>query len=66
MKKKLIIIAAIALAVLPLAFYLWVPGSVPAGQQPLVKLTPASFPQFMAAFDEHMNLPRVILLLSPT
>jgi hypothetical protein len=66
MKKKLIISAAITVVVVLVAFYVWVPGSAPQGQPPLVKLTPGSLSQFASAFDTYSNLPRVVLLLSPT
>jgi hypothetical protein len=65
-KKKLTIIGVIALAVALLAYYVWVPGSTPQGQPPLVKLTPESLSQFTSAFDADPNLPRLVLLLSPT
>lgn len=66
MKKKPIVIGVIALAVVLLAFYVWVPGSTPRGQPPLVKLTANSLSQFTSAFDADPNLPRLVLLLSPT
>lgn len=66
MKKKLIVIAAIVLFLVATALYLWVPGSVPSGQKPLLKLTPANVTQFSKAFDANAKLPRLVLLLSPT
>lgn len=66
MKKKLIVIAAIALFIGAAALYLWAPGSVPPGQKPLLKLMPANISQFSEAFDADGNLPRLVLLLSPT
>lgn len=66
MKKKLVIVAVIALVVLLLAFYLRMPGSAPPNQKPLVVLTPANIAQFTAAFDADVNVPRFVLLLSPT
>jgi len=65
MKKKLIILV-IPLAVVLLAFYVSVPGSAPQGQPPLLKLTASSLSQFTSAFDADPNLPRLVLLLSPT
>jgi hypothetical protein len=65
-KKKLIIIVIIALAVVLLAFYVWAPGSTPQGQPPLGTLTANSLSQFTSAFDADPNLPRLVLLLSPT
>lgn len=66
MKKKLIIIGVIGVAAVLLAFYLWVPGSAPQGQPALVKLTANNFSQFTSAFDADANLPRLVLLVSPT
>ena len=66
MKKRLIVIAVTALAVLMVVFYLWVPGSVPVGQQPLLKLSSPNVNQFQIAFDADADVPRVVLLLSPT
>lgn len=66
MKKGLIVVAAIALLLAALVTYLLLPGSVPQGQKPLTKLTPANLPQFEAAFDAAGSMPRVVLLLSPT
>ena len=66
MKKKFIVVAALALLAAVVAVYLWAPGFVPPGQKPLVRLTPANATRFEAAFDAADRLPRVVLLLSPT
>ena len=66
MRKKLIVISAVTLIVVAAGLYLWVPGSVPRSQKPLVKLTSASPPQFEAVFDAARRMPRLVLLLSPT
>jgi hypothetical protein len=42
------------------------PSSVPAGQRPLLSLSPASLGDFGAAFDAGRAAPRLVLLLSPT
>jgi hypothetical protein len=42
------------------------PGSVPAGQRPLLRLSSASFGEFRTAFDDGAGAPRLVLLLSPT
>lgn len=65
-KKTLVVIGVIALILLAAFFYVRVPGSAPPNQAPLVTLTPANVTQFAASFDVHMDMPRVILLLSPT
>ena len=66
MKKKLTVLGVAALAVLLGARYLWAPGTVPAGQPPLVTLSSANIGQFDAAFDADAAVPRLVLLFSPT
>ncbi|MFZ0334583.1 MAG: hypothetical protein WAN10_08255 [Candidatus Acidiferrales bacterium] len=67
MKKKLIILVVVAAVVLLGAIYfLQGPGIVPAGQQPLTTLTSANVSAFEAAFDAEANLPRLVLVFSPT
>lgn len=66
MKKKLIVIAVLALILVTAAFYLWTPGSAPPNQKPLVTLSPANVNAFEAAFDADADLPHLVLLLSPT
>lgn len=66
MKKKLVVALLVAAVVALLAFYLWMPGKVPADQQPLVTLSSSNIDQFEIAFDGRTDMPRVILLFSPT
>lgn len=66
MKKKLIVAAVVAIVVVLGALYLWMPGQVPADQQPLVSLSSSNIGQFESAFDGGTDMPRVILLFSPT
>lgn len=66
MRKRLIILAVVTIAVLLAATYLWGPGAVPPGQQPLVTLSPANVAQFESAFDADAAVPHLVLLLSPT
>ena len=66
MKKKLIVLSVVAMAVLLGAIYLWGPGTVPAGQQPLVTLSSENVNAFETAFDADADMPRLVLLLSPT
>ena len=66
MKKKLIILGVVAAVVLLTAIYLWGPGTVPPGQQPLATLSSANPNAFETAFDEDIDTPRLVLLLSPT
>jgi len=66
MKKRAALLAATAILVLLAAVYLWGPSSVPPGQEPLVTLGSTNFSEFENAFDLDANVPRVVLLLSPT
>jgi len=67
MKKSLQIAAAGAIALLlAIGWYLWGPAKTPAGQPPLVALTPENFDQFQTQFNEASDNVRVVLLLSPT
>jgi hypothetical protein len=65
-KKKLVVLGGAAVAALLGAIYLWGPGNVPAGQQPMVTLSPAGIQAFEAAFDSDASMPRLVLLVSPT
>ena len=64
-KRRAIFVAAAAVVLLAIA-YLWGPSSVPAGQEPLVTLSDANWGEFAAAFNADPNVPRMVLLLSPT
>jgi hypothetical protein len=67
MKKKLIILGVVvAVVLLATIYFLQEPGVVPAGQQPLTTLASANTGAFQTAFDADANLPRLVLLLSPT
>jgi len=66
MKRRAILIAVGAVVLLCVIAYLWGPSSVPAGQEPLVTLSNANLGEFAAAFDAELNVPRMVLLLSPT
>lgn len=67
MKKKLIILGVVLAAAVLVAIYLLQgPGTVPAGQQPLTTLISANAGAFESAFDADADLPRLVLLLSPT
>jgi hypothetical protein len=60
------VVLVIVLLLLLFARTSWGPSSVPAGQHPLARLSPASFGDFSAAFDTGAAAPRLVLLLSPT
>lgn len=64
--KRAILVAVVAVFVLLVAIYLWGPSSVPRGQQPLVALSAMNFSEFETTFDADADVPRLLLLLSPT
>ena len=66
MKKKAVIVTVVAVTLTLAGVYFWGPSSAPPGQQPLTVLSSANFGQFAAAFDADSNVPRIVLLLSPT
>jgi len=66
MKKRAILIAVAAIVLSFVVAYLWGPSPVPEGQEPLVTLSNANVSEFAAAFDADSNMPRMVLLLSPT
>ena len=66
MKKRVIIVAVVAVALLLAGAYFWVPSSVPSGQDPLTVLSLDNLSEFTAAFDANSDVPRMVLLLSPT
>jgi hypothetical protein len=65
-KKKVIVLAVIAIVLLLAAMHLWGPSSVPRGQEARVALSNANFADFENAFDGNLDTPRLVLLLSPT
>jgi hypothetical protein len=66
MKGRAIFVGIAVLVVLLAAAYLSGPSSVPSGQEPLVTLSKANFTKFEKTFDADSNVPRMVLLLSPT
>lgn len=66
MKRKAAIITIVGVAILVAGAYLWGPSSVPAGQAPLTALAPENLGEFATAFDANPEVPRMVLLLSPT
>lgn len=65
-KNRIIVLVAAVMVVLLAAGYLWGPGASPRGQEPLVSLSDQNFSEFEKAFDEDADVPRLVLLLSPT
>jgi hypothetical protein len=66
MKKRAIVLAVIAVALLAVVVYLWGPSKTPPGQEPVVALSNANFGDFENAFNLDLDTPRLVLLLSPT
>jgi hypothetical protein len=65
-RKRLIGVGVAAVLVLLAALYLWGPGSAPRGQEPVVTLSEDKLGEFEKAFDAGTDVPRLVLLLSPT
>ena len=65
-RKHLTGVGVAAVLVLLTAVYLWGPGSAPRGQQPVVILSEGNLGEFEKAFDAETDVPRLVLLLSPT
>jgi hypothetical protein len=65
-KKRTIFVAVVAVIALLAVVYLWGPSSAPTGQESLVTLSSTNFSEFETAFDGDTNIPRLLLLLSPT
>ena len=65
-KKRVIVLASIAVVLLLVVAYLWGPSSVPPGQKPFVALSNTNFSDFENAFDGNLDTLRLVLLLSPT
>lgn len=61
-----VLIVAVAVALVCLAWLEWAPRRTPAGQPPLTILKPDSLPAFRAAFNASAGEVRILLMLSPT
>lgn len=66
MKNRAIALTVAAILALFVTAYLWGPSTAPLGQEPLVELSSANFDRFQKAFDGDSDVPRLVLLLSPT
>jgi hypothetical protein len=66
MKKSLYVLAVVFVGLLALGWHFHGGEKVPAGQPPLLSLTPANFDQLRAAFNDASGDVRIVLLLSPT
>ena len=51
---------------LAVAYYNYAPRETPAGQPPLVLLSPQNFSEFQKQFNDSAASVRVVTLLSPT
>jgi hypothetical protein len=65
-RKRLIGVGVAAILLLLAAVYLWSPGSAPRGQDAVVTLSEGNLGEFEKAFDGETDVPRLVLLLSPT
>ena len=65
-RSRKLILLVIAAAFGAVFYYLYAGTTVPAGQPPLVRLTPANFDELRTAFNDGRNSVRVVTLLSPT
>jgi hypothetical protein len=65
-KERVIAVVVVVIVVLLAGGYLWGPGTAPRGQEPLVSLSGQNFSEFGKAFDEDADVPRLVLLFSPT
>ena len=65
-RKRMIGFGVAAVLVLLAGVYLWGPGSAPHGQDPVVTLSEGNLGEFEKAFDAETDVPRLVLLLSPT
>ena len=65
-KKRATVLALVGVFAGLLLVYLWGPSSAPRGQEPMLALSSANFSEFEKAFDASPDVPRLVLLLSPT
>ena len=69
MRRKPVIYGLVAVAgaiVLFVVYYLYLGSTVPAGQQPLVRLDNANIDSLKESFNDSTDSVRVIVMLSPT
>jgi hypothetical protein len=64
--KRVAVFAVIIVLILMALLLLRGPGTVPAGQQPLLTLSAANLGEFQKAFDANADIPRLLFLVSPT
>ena len=69
MRRKPVIyglMAVVGAIVLFVVYYLYLGSTVPAGQQPLVRLDNANIDSLKKSFNDSADSVRVIVMLSPT
>jgi hypothetical protein len=69
MKRKPVIyglLAVIGAILLFVVYYLYLGSTVPAAQQPLVRLNASNFDSLKESFNESAGSVRVMVMLSPT
>ena len=66
MKALRIVGIVVAAGLAGLGYYLYGGSSVPAGQDPLVRIAGADFREFRDSFNAAKDSVRVVTLLSPT
>ena len=62
----LAVLAGLSIAGVWVAYHIYAPRRVPAGQPPLVRLTPENLGELREAFNAAAGTTRVIAMLSPT
>ena len=66
MKRRTVLIAAVAAVLIAALWYVLSGHNSPAGQPPLTELEETTLPSLQQEFNQHADEVRVILLLSPT
>jgi len=64
--KKRILYSTVAILLVLLAWYFFLPSLTPAPQPPLDQLSAQNFSDFPRAFNQDASSVRLILLVSPT
>jgi hypothetical protein len=66
MTRRRAFLILVAVAAIALGWYLYGNGVTPAGQPPLLSLTPENFHELRSRFNAGAGATRLIVLLSPT
>jgi hypothetical protein len=65
-KVKYIVLLVVAVLAFLAYWYYWGSSRTPPGQPLLTSLVPSNLDQFKAAFNDAVDRPRLLLLVSPT